>query len=358
MDVINVSCTLFREKRMLYLSLLSFFLININAYALPGEDFIGEGGCVCKTQPCNADEVLYLANHCQTPIELPPVPVPARNELYLCPGCNCSSGYFGIKDEFYLPSKFRKLGSSYSKKKTMLTCHKFSSFNLEKVMNCVTQTSTPQSCPLNINTKSCDTIDSLLPPTLIASYEAKRNCGFSWEDFTADGNQNKYFRNLKAIKDDRPQSCYKSMCTTTTFNAFVIYMKEALKNGKITQAQFDQHTKWQHSVGSLGYDHINLNATPDALVEELGIGKGHQQHVSELGQNNLPKAGDLVQLWRKSGSGHSVIFKGLVDTDGDKKYDLMCYVSSQSATNGVGEICEDTKYLDRILIGSLDELKS
>lgn len=344
---------------MIRLCSLVLIFFSLNAWALPGEDFAGEGSCICKAETCSAEEILYLSNHCQSPVDAAAdtaVNILINNNIFLCPGCTCAAGEFGIKDEFHLPSKYRKLGGSYAKKKTMLTCHQLDSLDIEKVISCVTSDTTLVPCPLNIQVSGCSKLDVLLPPTLIACYEAKRNCGFGWKNFRTDGNYKKFYKNLRAIKEDRSPLCYKSMCTSTTFEAFVMHMKQALLKGKITQEQFEKHTKWKN--GSLGYDHINLNATPDALVEELGIGSGHQQHRSELGSNNIPKTGDLIQLWRRSGSGHSAVFKGLVDIDGDNKNDLLCYVSSQSSTNGVGENCEEIKGLDRVLIGSLDELNS
>ena len=50
------------------------------------------------------------------------------------------------------------------------------------------------------------------------------------------------------------------------------------------------------------------------------------------------KAGDFVQLWRHSGSGHSVIFRGWVREEG--KIVGLRYWSTQSSTRGIGERSE------------------
>lgn len=334
---------------------LTFYLMSSIAWGLPGEDVVGSGSCKCQDKVCTEEELLYLSQHCESP----EVATDASSDenvarFYLCPGCECPDGYFGWKDKFVFPSKFRKLGGSYSYKKTMLSCSKIDDLNINNVLSCLV--SKDSDCIVSFGSKSCSATSSLIPPSLLASYRLKRNCGYGLGSFVEGDNQTKFYRDLRALKSDRGHVCYKSMCTSATFLAFVSHMKAARDAGKITQEQFDKHTRWRYGVSSLGYDHININATPDALVEELEIGKGYQQHVSELGQNNVPKQGDLVQLWRRSGTGHSVVFKGLVDVDGDNKYDLICYVSSQKSTNGLGENCEDTSVLDRVIIGSFDEI--
>ena len=98
---------------------------------------------------------------------------------------------------------------------------------------------------------------------------------------------------------------------------------------------------------------LNANAEPNQLVEAYGIGSGHIQYIQdrELGNAGVPAAGDLVQIWRKNSSGHSVIFKGFVDKDKDGVPELLCYWSSQTSTEGYGDRCETTDDMDRILIG-------
>lgn len=52
--------------------------------------------------------------------------------------------------------------------------------------------------------------------------------------------------------------------------------------------------------------------------------------------------GDLVQLWRKSGSGHSVIF---INSFTENGYRALKYWSTQKATNGIGY---RTEYFDGV----------
>jgi hypothetical protein len=68
----------------------------------------------------------------------------------------------------------------------------------------------------------------------------------------------------------------------------------------------------------------------DALVP-LGFG-------SEVSINEA-QPGDLVQLWRKNGSGHSVIF---ISTDGKL---VVNYWSTQKSTNGIGYRTERLEYV-------------
>lgn len=72
----------------------------------------------------------------------------------------------------------------------------------------------------------------------------------------------------------------------------------------------------------------NRKMIPHAL-EEFKIG-----HAVERLEDALP--GDFVQLWRKSGSGHSVVFLGWTK-DPAGKISGIRYWSSQKATNGIGE---------------------
>ena len=51
------------------------------------------------------------------------------------------------------------------------------------------------------------------------------------------------------------------------------------------------------------------------------------------------EAGDFVQLWRHSGSGHSCIFRAWVRDDDDEIVGLR-YWSTQSSTDGIGERVE------------------
>ena len=65
-------------------------------------------------------------------------------------------------------------------------------------------------------------------------------------------------------------------------------------------------------------------------VENLGIGRGVPLEDA--------RPGDFVQLWRASGSGHSVVFLKWVEEDGAKVG--FRYRSSQKSTDGVGDRTE------------------
>jgi hypothetical protein len=74
-------------------------------------------------------------------------------------------------------------------------------------------------------------------------------------------------------------------------------------------------------IASAVKDPVHENKGPvDALVPR---GFGIEVPLAEA------QPGDLVQLWRKNGSGHSVIF---IERDGDSFY----YWSTQKSTNGIG----------------------
>lgn len=83
-------------------------------------------------------------------------------------------------------------------------------------------------------------------------------------------------------------------------------------------------------------------ATLHTAITENGLGR----RVTDL---EKAKAGDFIQLWRESGSGHSCIFKAWV-RDEEGKITALRYWSTQKSTNGIGERTEKLSAL------KLDEL--
>jgi len=141
------------------------------------------------------------------------------------------------------------------------------------------------------------------------------------------------------------------MCTSATFLALISHAKYKMESGEISQEEFDDIS----TVGADAYKMLNTSAEPNELVERFGLGKGHIIHIADtvLDESPVPTKGDIVQLWRKNGSGHSVVFKGLLDSDNDGVSDKFCYWSSQKRTDGFGNSCEDINTVNRLLIGHL-----
>ncbi|MEN0109547.1 MAG: hypothetical protein AAF805_02375 [Planctomycetota bacterium] len=112
-----------------------------------------------------------------------------------------------------------------------------------------------------------------------------------------------------------------------------VAMRVAERRGLLDGKPFDAVKRFQ----KLWYGATEL--TDDTLcvlaVETLGVG-----HAVPLGD---ARPGDFVQLWRRGGSGHSVVFLAWVeepDGSGATQRVGFRYRSSQGTTDGVGDATE------------------
>jgi len=187
----------------------------------------------------------------------------------------------------------------------------------------------------------------MTPATYSPSLASPKNCGYRWRGF----NISEYKKQVQNWKQNDIISCKESMCTSATFLALISHAKYKMESGEISQEEFDDIS----TVGADAYKMLNTSAEPNELVERFGLGKGHIIHIADtvLDESPVPTKGDIVQLWRKNGSGHSVVFKGLLDSDNDGVSDKFCYWSSQKRTDGFGNSCEDINTVNRLLIGHL-----
>jgi hypothetical protein len=254
--------------------------------------------------------------------------------------CKCKSGEVTMPEVYATPGR--------GNKNTMYSC--VPGLNPKKFLSCMSKLTEPvQEC--NCDEKiECVNDSGNLPPSLYTAMIAPADCKYKWKGFSMS-TYKKVVTNYKA--DNSQIACTHSMCTSAVFLAWVNIQRKQLEKGKISRAEFDKRTK----PGGKAYQILNSAAEPNELVEAYGLGKGTVQYASDgkIGKtNNLPKAGDLVQLWRKNSSGHSVVFKGFRDSNGDGRNDQLCYWSSQKKTNGYGNRCESINDMDRILIGSLN----
>lgn len=197
--------------------------------------------------------------------------------------------------------------------------------------------------------KKCPKVRSGFPASFGVGLIAPEQCGYKWPGFDHEG----FVATVEQFKNEDKLECKESMCTSAAFLAWVAHIRHLRAMGKVTESQYQKWTE----VNGKAHRFINHTAEPNELVEAFGIGKGYLQYIDEdeLGSDGVPRPGDLVQIWRKSGNGHSVVFKGFIDKDKDGQPDLMCYWSSQPSTKGYGNNCETVEDMDRILIGSFND---
>jgi len=251
--------------------------------------------------------------------------------------CDCPSRTISVEETFALPGS--------GNRGQIRTCHRL---DLNAFNACLSSLlKAPEKC--NCNEKArCLADEDSTPKTLQVGSVAPANCGYKWRGF----NWQRYKREVPRFLETGVINCSHSMCTSAVFLAWVAHAKKLREQGKISQSKYVEMT----TPGAKAYRILNEAAEPNELVEAYGLGTGSIQYASEgIGRSgSTPMGGDLVQIWRKNGSGHSVIFKGFLDTDGDGRNDRLCYWSSQNKTNGYGNRCETIRDMDRILIGSLN----
>ena len=112
-------------------------------------------------------------------------------------------------------------------------------------------------------------------------------------------------------------------CGFTLSVAFIVALNRGYFNGKSVGSVKKFFNDWYGAGGAFG------KLCVSALIN-IGIG-------NEVSLENAV-AGDFCQIWRKSGSGHSVIFLEHIQKN-DKIVGIK-YRSSQKSTNGIGDNTE------------------
>ena len=134
-----------------------------------------------------------------------------------------------------------------------------------------------------------------------------------------------YYQGRRAAKRDPEGKVY---CVGLMFE---IYMKACAKAGG---RDFQLGAITENEIGQFRKDWYGVDGNRRTLVRTLserGLG-------IEITNPEEAREGDLVQFWRKNGSGHSVLFLGWErDSTGDRR--AISYWSAQSA-NGISENTE------------------
>lgn len=148
--------------------------------------------------------------------------------------------------------------------------------------------------------------------------------------------------------------CSPSMCTSATFYAISnllqkLNLQHRLPGGDARLAELT-NTK------GLAYKMLNEMARPDEFVKEFKLGVGttlSQNDLQSCSQKGWPHEGDIIQLWRKDGTGHSAIFEGMM-YDSKGAIAGLCYFTSNKITNGFAKRCEDSKNIKQLIVGRIN----
>jgi hypothetical protein len=254
--------------------------------------------------------------------------------------CNCELPFLVTSESFTIAPS--------STQKTIATCE-LNLLDINKVIGCVLPETSISKQLCKIKDKiDCENLNiNSTPITYSPSIASKKNCGYKWKGFSL----RKYRVQVKKWKESGVLTCNESMCTSATFLALISHAKFKMENGEMSQEEYDAIS----TVGGDAYKMLNTAAEPNELVERFGLGEGHVIHIADaaLDESPVPTKGDIVQLWRNTGSGHSVVFKGLLDSNNDGVSDKFCYWRSQKRTDGFGNSCEDISKINRLLVGHL-----
>ncbi len=160
---------------------------------------------------------------------------------------------------------------------------------------------------------------------MVRSYPTDGTYRYLWKGGTTGHTRDLFYLGKLLAKAQPGGSCY---CCGLTFEVFLRAYEEYNKKtgrqkiGKISFGEMKKvRSEWYGSIG----DRVRQCV---AVMQKKNVGV-------EIRDKTRARAGDFCQIWRHSGSGHSVVFiKWLKDDSG--KIKAIRYWSSQRATNGIG----------------------
>lgn len=208
------------------------------------------------------------------------------------------------------------------------------------IPNAIRMSSVP--CPSSRKGQSSEDIGQWLAGFVT---EYPKGCGYSM------------FVSLKTIEKNAPKpprevpSCGPSMCTSATFYAFTNLVRKLNSQRRLPggNTAVSELTDPQGKA----FKFLNIMARPDQLMKEYNLGEGAVLSNADLkscSEKGWPHEGDLVQLWRNDGSGHSAIFQGMLYDDSGAVVGL-CYWTSNKATRGYAKRCEESKNVRQLIVG-------
>ena len=160
---------------------------------------------------------------------------------------------------------------------------------------------------------------------VIEDYERDGSYPYSWVDGYKGVSRDLYYNGTK-IANANPDSSHSTYCCGLTFE---VYFR--------TIMQYNKDHGYPENINHMSADDFNRFISLWFVQEAKGDGPGIALEAYGLGEkiSNMKdvKKGDFVQIWRTSGSGHSVIFiNWIINDEGDTTG--MKYWSTQPGTNG------------------------
>lgn len=164
---------------------------------------------------------------------------------------------------------------------------------------------------------------------LLAGYPTDGTHDYLWDDGYDGTTRDIWYLDALVAEADEARDCF---CVGITWEVYMRAFQEidagnggeGVLNGLDVQDVLEFRTDW--------YVRDLWGSGPSLAFDNWGLGV----EVTDLA-DALP--GDFVQLWRHSGSGHSVIFLGW-QTSGDGAITGMDYWSCQGSTDGIGYASE------------------
>lgn len=161
---------------------------------------------------------------------------------------------------------------------------------------------------------------------VIEDYERDGTYPYSWVNSYKGVSRDLYYNGTK-IANANPDSSHSTFCCGLTFE---VYFR--------TIMQYNKDHGYPENINNMSADDFNRFISLWFVQEAKGDGPGIALEAYGLGDRIMEmsdvKKGDFVQIWRTSGSGHSVIFiNWVINDEGDTTG--MKYWSTQPGTQGV-----------------------
>ena len=168
----------------------------------------------------------------------------------------------------------------------------------------------------------------------LESYERDGTYPYSWVSGYKGVSRDLYYQGTK-IANANPDSSHSTYCCGLSYEVYYRTIMHILAEQELKPELNGMKASDFENFISLWFVQETKGDGPGLALEAYGLGK-------KIDKMHDVEAGDFVQIWRSSGSGHSVIFiEWVINEAGDTTG--MTYWSTQPKTNGVNY---NTEYFD------------
>lgn len=168
----------------------------------------------------------------------------------------------------------------------------------------------------------------------LESYERDGTYPYSWVNGYKGVSRDLYYQGTK-IANANPDSSHSTYCCGLSFEVYYRTIMHVLGEQELKPELNGMKASDFEKFISLWFVQETKGDGPGVALEAYGLGK-------KINKMQDVEAGDFVQIWRTSGSGHSVIFiDWITNEQGDTTG--MTYWSTQPQTDGANY---NTEYFD------------